>query len=323
VPRSTTADAAETLPVASPPTRRRRPGGNPRRRRRSRFETLLPYLLVAPLAAFIVGLALVPAGFTVIESFYKVNPLDPPTRFDGFGNFTRLFKNDAVVSSFTNTAFYVVVGVALSTVLGIVFAMVLRRPFRGRSVLIAVLILPWALPGVVEGILWTGIFDPNNGLINSVLSSLHLMSGNAVLLGENRLLTITLIELVQVWQITPLSALLILAALQVVPDELYEAAEIDGCSAWAAFWRITLPLARPGIAIAMVQATIANLNVFDQPYVLNGAATTGASVTEQTYFISFQNLDFGQGYALSLLITIVTLLISLVIVRAVYRRVDL
>ena len=323
MPRSATAEAAKALPAADAPRRRRRAGGDSRPRRRGRFETLLPYLLVAPLAAFIIGLALVPAAFTVVESFYKVNPLDPPTRFDGFGNFTRLFQNDAVINSFTNTAFYVVVGVALSTVLGIVFAMVLRRPFRGRSVLIAVLILPWALPGVVEGILWTGMFDTNNGLINSLLSSLHLMNGNAVLLGQNRLLTITLIELVQVWQITPLSALLILAALQLVPDELYEAAEIDGCNAWAAFWRITLPLARPGIAIAMVQATIATLNVFDQPYVLNGAATTGASVTEQTYFISFQNLDFGQGYALSLLITVVTLLVSLVLVRAVYRRVDL
>jgi multiple sugar transport system permease protein len=325
VPRSTTKDAPDAAAAVDPSTRRSRAGGSsrPRRRRRGRFETLLPYLLVAPVAIFIVGLALVPAAFTLIESFFKVNPLDPPTRFVGFGNFRRLFANDAVVSSFSNTAFYVVVGVALSTVLGIVFAMVLRRPFRGRSVLIAVLILPWALPGVVEGILWTGIFDTNNGLINSVLSSLHLMDGNAVLLGQNRLLTITLIELVQVWQITPLSALLILAALQLVPDELYEAAQIDGASAWAAFWRITLPLARPGIAIAMVQATIATLNVFDQPYVLNGAAATGASVTEQTYFISFQNLDFGQGYALSLLITVVTLLISFVVVRVVYRRVDL
>jgi multiple sugar transport system permease protein len=121
----------------------------------------------------------------------------------------------------------------------------------------------------------------------------------------------------------PLSALLILAALQLVPDELYEAAQIDGCGGWSAFLRITLPLARPGIAVAMVQGVIMTLNVFDQPYVLNGAATTGASVTEQTYFISFQDLDFGQGYALSLLVTVVTLLISLVVVRAVYRRVEL
>jgi multiple sugar transport system permease protein len=188
---------------------------------------------------------------------------------------------------------------------------------------IAILILPWAMPGVVEGILWSGIFDPNAGLINSVLSTLHLSDGNAVLLGQNRLLTIALIELVQVWQIAPLSVLLILAVLQLIPSELYEAAQIDGCSSWGAFRRITLPLARPGIAVTMVQAVIATLNVFDQPYVLNGAASTGASVTMQTYFISFQDLDFGKGYALSLLITVVTLLVSLVVVRLVYRRVEL
>ena len=113
-----------------------------------------------------------------------------------------------------------------------------------------------------------------------------------------------------------------MAARQNIPDELYEAAHLDGCSPWSSFWRITLPLVRPGIAIAMVQALIATLNVFDQPYVLNGAAPTGASVTMQTYFISFQNLDFGEGYALSLLITIATLLVSLGVVRLVYRQVD-
>jgi multiple sugar transport system permease protein len=283
---------------------------------------LLPYLLVAPVAVFIVGLALVPAVFTVVESFFRVNALDPPTRFDGFGNFVRLAHDKAVVGSIGNTALYVVVGTLLSTVLGIGAAVVLQKPFRGRSLVIAVLILPWALPGVVEGILWTGIFDSNAGLVNGLLATLHL-GGSDVLLGQNRLLTITLIELVQVWQITPLSALLILAGLQVIPGELYEAAEIDGCTAWSAFRRITLPLARPGIAVAMVQAVIATLNVFDQPYVLNGAANTGASVTMQTYFISFQDLDFGEGYALSLLITIVTLLVSLLVVGGVYRRVDL
>jgi multiple sugar transport system permease protein len=290
--------------------------------RRSRID-LLPYLLVAPVMIFIACLALVPAVFTVVQSFYKVNALDPPTRFDGLGNFLRLAKDHAVVGSIGNTALYVVIGVTLSTLIGIGAAVVLQKPFRGRSLVIAVLILPWAMPGVVEGILWTGIFDPNAGLINSVLSSLHLSDGNAVLLGQNRLLTIALIELVQVWQIAPLSVLLILAVLQLIPAELYEAAQIDGCTAWSAFRRITLPLARPGIAVTMVQAVIATLNVFDQPYVLNGAANTGASVTMQTYFISFQDLDFGEGYALSLLITIVTLLISLVVVRLVYRRVEL
>ncbi|ONI74512.1 hypothetical protein BWI15_10815 [Kribbella sp. ALI-6-A] len=284
---------------------------------------MLPYLLIAPVMIFIALLALVPAVTTVVQSFFRVDALDPPTRFDGFGNFVRLAGDKALLGSIGNTVFYVVVGVALSTIIGIGAAVVLQKPFRGRSLVIAVLILPWALPGAVGGVLWTGIFDPNAGLINSVLSTLHLSDGNAVLLGQNRLLTITLIELVQVWQIAPLSVLLILAVLQLIPDELYEAAQIDGCTPWSAFLRITLPLARPGIAVTMVQAVIATLNVFDQPYVLNGAANTGASVTMQTYFISFQDLDFGGGYALSLLITLVTLVISLGVIRLVYRRVEL
>jgi ABC-type sugar transport system permease subunit len=316
VSSSTTTPRPAGGEAPAPPAPRVRPV------RRSRID-LLPYLLVAPVMIFIACLALVPAVFTVVQSFYKVNALDPPTRFDGLGNFLRLAKDHAVVGSIGNTALYVVIGVTLSTLIGIGAAVVLQKPFRGRSLVIAVLILPWAMPGVVEGILWTGIFDPNAGLINSVLSSLHLSDGNAVLLGQNRLLTIALIELVQVWQIAPLSVLLILAVLQLIPAELYEAAQIDGCTAWSAFRRITLPLARPGIAVTMVQAVIATLNVFDQPYVLNGAANTGASVTMQTYFISFQDLEFGEGYALSLLITIVTLLISLVVVRLVYRRVEL
>jgi len=330
VKASSLPDETQAAPAAASPDRRWAAGRRLIRRLQTGPQSAgsgyaakgLPYLLVAPLAIFIVGLALVPAAFTIIESFYRVNPLDPPTRFDGIGNFRRLFANSAVLTSFGNTAIYVVVGVVLSTILGIFFAVVLRRPFRGRGIVIAVLILPWALPGVVEGILWTGIFDPSSGLMNGVLSSLHLASHGSVLLGENRWLTIFLIELVQVWQITPLSTLLVLAAMQLMPEELFQAAAIDGCGAWRSFWRITLPLARPGIAVAIVQSLIATLNVFDQPYVLNGAATTGSSITEQTYFISFQDLDFGGGYALSLLITVITLVVSLIVVRAVYRRVD-
>jgi multiple sugar transport system permease protein len=289
--------------------------------RRRRFD-LLPYGLVAPLALFIVALALVPAGMTIVQSFYRVQELNPPNEFNGLDNFRRLFTDTAVLSSMANTGLYVLIGVTLSTVLGVAMAVLLQRPFRGRSIVIAVLILPWALPGVVEGIVWTGIWDANTGLLNSVLTSVHLIDHYQVFLGQDRLLTIFAIELVHVWQITPLSALLVFASLQNIPDELYEAARLDGCSSRATLLRITLPLARPGIAIAMVQALIASLNVFDQPYILNGAAATGSSVTMQTYFISFQNLDFGEGYALSLLITITTMILSLGVVKLVYRSVE-
>src|SRR5665213_2022207 len=213
-----------------------------RKRRRSRLD-LLPYALVSPLALFIVLLALVPAAFTIIESFYRVQQLDPPNRFSGLDNFRRLFTDTAVRTSIGNTGLYVVIGVALSTVLGVAMAVTLQHRFRGRSVLIAVLILPWALPGVVEGIVWTGIWDSNTGLLNSALTSLHMINHYKDFLGQHRMLTIFAIELVQVWQITTLSALLVLAALQNIPSDLYEAGNLDGCSSWSAFRRITLPLA--------------------------------------------------------------------------------
>jgi multiple sugar transport system permease protein len=304
-------EGPEGSPMRGP---RRGPG-------RRRFDPL-PYVLVSPLAIFIVGLALVPAAFTIIESFYRVDALDPPTRFIGLGNFHRLFGDHVVRTSAENTLIYVVIGVGLSTILGIAMAITLQHKFPGRAALIAIMILPWALPGVVEGIVWSGIWDANSGLLNSVLTSLHLIDHYQVFLGQHRWQTIALIELVHVWQITPLSALLVLAALQNIPGELYEAAHLDGSTSWAAFRWITLPLARPGIAVAMVQAVILTLNVFDQPYVLNGAASTGSSVMVQTYFISFQNLDFGEGYALSLMITVVTLLMAAAVVKLIYRPVE-
>ena len=302
------------------PLRRAAAATSGRAGRGRRFDWL-PYALITPLVVFIIGLALFPAAVTLVEAFFRVQPLNPPDSFNGVGNFVHMFQDDAIVSSMVNTAYYTVIGVVLSTVLGILMAVILQKPFRGRAALIAVLILPWALPGVVEGIIWSGIWDSNTGLLNSVLTSLHLISHYQVFLGRNQLVTVLVIEVVQVWQMTPLSTLLVLAALQSIPGDLYEAAELDGASGWKAFVRITLPLARPGIAIAMVQAVIATLNVFDQPYVLNGAALTGASVMEQTYFVSFQNLDFGQGYALSLLITVVTIVVSLTVVKLVYRQV--
>ena len=297
---------------------RRRNAGAGRRRR----VDLLPYALVTPLALFILGLALVPAAFTIGGSFFRMQPLDPPTRFTGIENFRNLFSDAAVRSTIGNTALYVVIGVTVSTVMAILMAIILQQKFTGRGVLIAVLILPWALPGVVSAIVWSTIWDSNAGLLNSVLTSFHLIDHYQVFLGQSPLVTILAIELVQIWQIAPLSTLLILASLQNIPGELYEAANLDGCSPWATFRRITLPLVRPGITIAMVQAVIVTLNVFDQPYVLNGAASTGASLNMQTYFISFQNLNFGEGYALSLLITAATLVVSFGVLKLVYRPVE-
>jgi multiple sugar transport system permease protein len=129
-----------------------------------------------------------------------------------------------------------------------------------------------------------------------------------------------LIEIVQVWQITPLSTRIILAALQSVPPDLYEAARVDGATAFRAFRRISLPLIRPAVAVAAVEALVLSLNIFDQVYILNGIAPLGSSVMLQTYVTTFTDLNFGGGYALSLLVTVATALLSMGALALFYRR---
>ena len=281
---------------------------------------MLPYILLSPLAVFIGALSFVPTADTAVEAFFRVMPLDPPNHFVGLGNFRALFADSAITTSWINTAAYVVVGVAASVVLGTAIAVALKRRFRFRGVILALVILPWALPAVVEAVVWSWIYDPTFGVANSALHSAHLIGGYHVWLGLNRWLTIALIEIVQVWQITPLSALVILAALQSVPLDLYEAARVDGAGPVQAFWRISLPMIRPALAVCTVEALVLSLNIFDQVYILNGIAPLGSSVMLQTYITTFENLNFGGGYALSLLMTLATALLSVAALALLYRR---
>lgn len=291
-------------------------------RRRSRSEAALPYAMVLPLVVFIGALAIYPTVLTVYGAFVHNNPLSPPTHFNGLGNFRTIFRDANLRRSFENTGFYIVFGVVLSVVLGAVFALLLQRRFRGRGALLAIVVLPWALPGVVEGVIWSWLYDPTFGVINSVLNSTGLLSHYQVLVGTRQIQSILLISLVQVWQITPLATVLVLASLQGIPTELYEAARVDGATGWQAIRRITLPLVRPGLAIAVVEGIVMSLNIFDQVYVLNAGATTASSIMSQTYAVTFQNLNFGEGYALSLLATVTTIVLSLAVVKVVYRRVE-
>ena len=299
----------------APPAAVTAPGRRPARRGR-----LLPWLLVAPLVAFIALLSVYPTAVTTVEAFFRVSPLNPPTRFNGLANFRALAANSAVTTSWVNTVAYAAVGVTLSTVLGVAGAVALKRRFRFRGIVLALVILPWALPAVDEAVIWNWMYDPNYGVVNSVLHSLHLIGGYHVYLGLDRWLTVVLIEIVQVWQMAPLSFLIILAALQSIPPDLYEAAQVDGASAWRSFRTVTLPLIRPAIAVAAVQALVLSFNVFDQVYVMNGNAPLGSSLMLQTYLTTFQNLDFGGGYALSLLVTLATVLLSAGIIALVYRK---
>lgn len=293
--------------------------GEPRPARR---DGALPYLLVAPLVVFIGALAVYPTVLTVLEAFVHNDPLTPPNHFTGLGNFAAILSNSQVRQSLVNTGWYALFGVVLTVAFGSMIALLLQRPFRGRGVVLAIVILPWALPGVVEGVIWSWIYNPTFGVLNSVLKSVHLIGQYQLFIGSRQLESILLISLVQVWQITPLATLLVLAALQSIPDELYEGANVDGASGYRVIRHITLPLVRPALAIATVEALVMSLNIFDQVYVLNAGATTASSLMSTTYYITFEDLNFGQGYALSLLATVVTVLVSLAVVKVLYRKVE-
>jgi multiple sugar transport system permease protein len=283
---------------------------------------MLPYVLISPLVVFIGALSFIPTADTTIEAFFRVMPLDPPTRFTGLGNFRELFTDPVIVTSWVNTAVYVAIGVVLSVVLGTAIAIALQRKFRFRGLVLAIVILPWALPAVVEAVIWSWMYNPTFGVLNSALHSVHAIGGYHVWLGLDRWLTIFLIEIVQVWQITPLSVVIILAALQSIQPDLYEAARVDGAGPVEMFRRISLPLIRPALAVATVEALILSLNIFDQVYILNGIAPLGSSIMLQTYVTTFTDLNFGGGYALSLLVTVATAVLSMGALALLYRRAE-
>jgi multiple sugar transport system permease protein len=304
------------------------PAGGARRsrsRRRPKFmrqRQFLAYLLLAPLILFIAVLTLYPTAVTTVEAFFNVNYLNPQHGFAGLQNFRAAFATPAIRASMVNTLFYTAFGTVLTTFLGVVIALLLRNYSRWRAPILALVILPWALPPAIEALLWANIYDPSFGKLNGALTTLHVIHSYQVWLGGNRWLALALTELVQVWQATPLAVLIILSALQLIPNELYEAARIDGAGPWNGLLRITLPLIRPGITVAAVATLTTAMNIFDQPYILTGDASSTASVGIQTYEVTFQELNFGEGYALSLILTVATALAALAVLRLVYRRVE-
>lgn len=282
----------------------------------------LGYALVAPLVVLVSVLGLYPTALTAVQSFFTNNALLPGDHTGGLVNFRTLFSDPNVRASVYNTLWYVLFGTVLSVAFGTCIALLLQKKFRGRGFVLACVMLPWALPPLVEGVIWQWIYDPTFGVLNFVLRQLGLISQYHVWLGTNHIQTLFLTSLVQVWQITPLSALLVLAALQSIPAELPEASLVDGATTWQHIRHITLPLIRPGLAVTTVEAIVMTLNIFDQVYVLNANATTANSLMGEAYDVSFQQLNFGEGYALSLLATVITVVLALGALKVLYRKVE-
>ena len=281
--------------------------------------TRVGMLMVAPAVIVTAALVVYPLikGFqTSLESADTAVGGQP--RFVGLGNYSDVLRSSTARDAMVHTVIYVALAVTLELMLGLIVAVALHRAFRGRGIVLAVLLVPWALPSVVSGVLWRRVFDPDGGLLNSMLQQLHLVSHPHVWMAS-RGGALVLIALVHVWGVLPLVSLILIAGLQSIPEEIYSASAVDGATPLRQFRHITLPLLRPSIAVALTIGTVWAIKIFDEIYVLNGTALNTRSILMDVYNTTFVNADFPHGTALALLLTAVTALLAAVYAVALGR----
>ncbi|HEX5500129.1 MAG TPA: sugar ABC transporter permease, partial [Thermomicrobiales bacterium] len=253
-----------------------------------------------------------PSVETIWTSLHRASLILPGSTFIGLGNFSRLLDDAKFWNAWKNTIYFTVVTVAGETVLGFGIAQVLNRDFRGRGWVRAAVLVPWAIPTVVSSRLWGLIFDTNVGIANYLLTSARIVGADVNWLGDPRL-AINVTAVVDVWKTTPFMALILLAGLQTIPGELYEAAEIDGAGVVNRFRQITLPLIAPVLLVAMLLRTLDAFRVFDVIYVMTGGGPANSTevMSTLTYKIFFSATQFGYGSALAVAMFVSVLLISL------------
>jgi ABC-type sugar transport system permease subunit len=281
-------------------------------------EVRLAYLLVAPALVAIALVAFYPLLSDLWLSLHSKN-LRFPARgepFVGLQNYLALIQDGRFWNALRNTSVIAAASVTAELVLGMLAALAIHRSFRGRGMVRAALLVPWAMTTVVTARMWDWIFNANYGIFNAALLNLGAI-------GAYRAWTASADSAIwavvgaDVWKTMPFMALLLLAGLQMIPFDLYEAARIDGAGAWRLFWRIILPLLRPSILVALLFRTLDAVRIFDLPFVLTGGGPGYATETLSIYAYRtlFTNLDFGYGATLSFGMFLVVMIVALFYVK--------
>jgi multiple sugar transport system permease protein len=288
--------------------------GTQRRRSRGVPERRLAWLMTTPSLLLIALVAVYPILYAIWLSMHEysliragVSRWASPV---GLGNYIDAFQTPEFVDSIIITFVYTISSVFLETIIGLVMALIMATAFKGQGLLRTVVLVPWAVLTVVTAIMWRTIVDPNLGFVNQILGT------NTVWLGEEPQALIVMI-LADTWKTAPFMALLLLAGLQVIPGEIYEAAKVDGATAWQRFRRITLPLLMPALLVALIFRTLDALRAYDLPKVLtNGAnGTTTMSLIAQRTFQ--ENRLYGEGAAYSIITFVIVMIVSFAYIRFV------
>jgi multiple sugar transport system permease protein len=265
-------------------------------------ERALGFLLLAPAAALLLLIVVYPIANLVWGSFFDIHLAEPwrGEPFVAFENYTRAFADSRFWHSVLHTTLYTIVTVPGALLVGLGLALLANLPFRVKWPVRLGLLLPWALPLVFSGLIFRWFFEYEHGIVNDWLSRLGL-EPLAWLTTPN--LALAAISIAIVWKSSSFMALMLLAGLQTIPRELYEAAEVDGATRWQKFVAITLPMLRPAIMVALIFRTITAIQTFDIPYAMTGGGPGDSTETLAMYIqkTTLDFLDFGYGSALATL----------------------
>lgn len=308
-----------------PPTPRR-----PRRRRSGvRGPWWLPYALIAPAVVLELLIHIGPMALGVWISFVRLTQLTirnwTSAPFDGFHNYAVGLDpsgpiGSALLSSVVRTTFFTLLVVGGAWVVGMLAAVLLTSSFRGRAVLRTLFLVPYALPVYVVTIGWAFMFNQRDGAVNALLvDDLHLLSDKPFWLLGGRAFWVVVV--VAMWRLWPFAFLMLLAALQNIPDDLYEAAALDGAGPWRAFRSVTLPMVRPANAVVLLVMGLWTFNEFNVPYLLFGNSPPDSArlLSMHIYVNSFVDWNFGLGAAMSVLLLLLLLVASVFYLRLVLR----
>jgi multiple sugar transport system permease protein len=289
----------------------------PRSRRFSsalnRRELLLPYLLVAPALVVLLALSIYPLGYSITISLQQETPAGVVWTLD---HFKRLASDNFFRTALVHTFVYAAAALTCEFLLGLGLALLLNQQIRGRGIFRASLLVPMMLPTVVVGVVWRLMLNPNFGAINGTLKQLGINTESLTWTASPRLAFLAVIA-VDVWQWTPFVFLVLLAGLQAIPQEPYEAALIDGSSRWQTFRHVTLPLLKPAILIVLLLRTMDLLRVFDQIFILTegGPGFATEMISLYIYRAAFRFFDFGYAAAMSFVLLALTNLVSVVYMK--------
>jgi multiple sugar transport system permease protein len=273
--------------------------------------------MVSPSLAVMALVAAYPIGYAIWLSLNEYSVRVPGlSRWAGLRNYENAINSTEWQEALRNTFVFTGISVSIELVLGVLFALAMHQAFRGRAILRATVLVPWAMLTFGSGLLWRSIFEPNLGFANTSLDALGLPGGDVLWLGQEGY-AMAVMVFADVWKTAPFMALLILAGLQVIPDDVYDAAKVDGASAWQRFWRITLPLLKPAILVALLFRTLDALRVFDLPFALTRGANGTNTLSLEAYTELTQNRLIGLGSAMSVLTFVIVMAVSFLYLRFV------